>query len=301
MNTKVYNLLFLLVFLLIMTSCAKPQAVQYETGFKSQGTIYSLKEARIISRNRLLEQLEGYPVIFIGDFHNNDTVHKFTADLIGSLGQKYTLHLANEWFAPEQNEKLSLFVNNQWDEKKFMQEISWKDNIGYAYENFKPIYQSLKDVNGKMYGINLSKAERKKISLLQIDIMSEDEKNFLKSLDLNTTAHRQMIFPFLNHCHMPLKGESEDQCLKRMYRVQVAWDEKMGQESALLAQKVLQSPKEKLIVFIGAMHLESGLGANMRFARYSNKPFVTLLPCFETKIEPGRADFIYYVKPLESK
>lgn len=301
MNNKVYILLSLLVLSLTLASCAKPQPLQYETGFITQETIYSLKEARIISNKRLIQQLEAYPVIFVGDFHNNDTVHRFTAELIRDLGKKYKIYLANEWFTPVQNDTLDLFAKNDINETEFVKEIDWEDNVGYKYESFKPIYQSLKEVKGNMYGINLSKDERKRISLQEVNRMSGNEKSFYKSMDLNVTTHHQMLSPFLNHCHAALEGESEEACLQRMYRVQVAWDEKMGQESARLAQKVLQNPKDKLIVFIGAMHLESGLGVNMRFARYANKPFVTLLPCFKTKVEPGYADFIYYIEPTMSK
>ncbi len=298
---KVYNFFILLLISLILTSCANPQSLHFETGFKRQGMIYSLKEARIISNDRLIEQLEAYPVVFVGDFHNDDTVHKFTADLIKSLGKRYTLHLANEWFTPAQNEKLALYVNDVWDEERFIQEINWKDNVHYPFESFKPIYKSLKNVNGKMYGVNLSKGERKKISLLHLDKMDEDEKVFFDSLDLNVSIHQQMILPLFNYCHAPLQDESDDECIKRMYRVQVAWDEKMGQESALLAKKVLVSPQDKLIVFLGAMHLKSGLGVNMRFARYSNTPFVTVLPCYETELEQGRADFVYYIDPSKNE
>ncbi len=247
----------------------------------------------MISKNRLIEQLEAYPVIFIGDFHNDDGVHLFIADLIRNLGKEYKIHLANEWFTPAQKKELDLFVGGQIDDKEFIREIDWDSRVGYKYESFQAIYKSLKDVKGKMYGINLSQGERKKISLLQIDRMSKNEKNFYASLDLNVSIHQQMISPFLRHCHAPLKGESEPECLKRMYRVQVAWDEKMGQESARLANNLLQSPQDKLIVFIGAMHLRSSLGVNMRFARYSNKPFVTLLPHFEEKVDIGLADFVY--------
>jgi len=298
---KVYNFIFFMIVLLLITSCAKPQAVQHKTGLKSQEMIYSLKEARIISRERLIKQLEAYSVIFIGDYHNSDIAHRFTAELIGSLGEQYKIHLANEWFTPAQNEQLSLFVNEELDKEGFVKEMAWEKRVGYKYESYEPIYQMLKDVNGKMYGINLSKDERSRISLRQMDMMSESEVSFYKNLDLNVTPHQQMLSPFLSHCHAPLKDESDEECVQRMYRVQVAWDEKMGQESALLAQKFLQNPNDKLIVFIGAMHLSSGLGVNMRFARHSNRPFVTILPSFETTVELGLADYVYYINTQKNE
>ena len=301
MKVKVHTTLSLMLVVLIFVSCSTTKVLKYDTGFTKERMIFSLKEARNISKTRLIEQLEPYPVIFIGDYHNSDIVHQFTAELIQALGKKYRLHLANEWFTPIHNESLNRFVNNELNEKEFLKAVDWEKNIGYSYESFKPIYQSLKNVNGRMYGINLSEVERKKISLNQKTKMSDEEKSFYNSLDLNTTIHYEMLLPFLEHCHAPLKGESSDECTQRMYTVQVAWDEKMGYESAVLANKVLQSQYDKLIVFIGAMHLESGVGVTMRFSRHSNQVYATILPTYETRIMPGSADFVYYAKPMVIK
>ncbi len=299
MKTKVYNLLVLLIVLLLLTSCAQPHSLQHETGFKTEGMIYSLKEARVISKENLIKELAEYPVIFLGDFHSSDFVHRFSADLIEALGKEYRVHLANEWFSPDQNEQLSFFLEKKLDKNEFLKKVGWKERIGYQYESFESIYTKLQSVKGEMYGINLSEEERSRISLLQTEQMNEDERRFYESLDMDVTIHQKMVRPYLSHCHAPLKDEDEQKCIERMYRVQVAWDEKMGQESALLAKNVLQGPKDKLIVFIGAMHLSSGLGANMRFARYSHKPFVTILPCVKRRVEQGLADYLYYVDPLK--
>lgn len=297
---KVCVYLFLISLLFLLGGCATPKSIKHKTSLSLTKRIYSLKEGRIISKARLIEVLSAYPVIFIGDLHNNEKMHQFTAELIATLGKEYTLHLANEWFTPMDNETLAQFVNKKLNEKEFLNVINWKKNIGYQYKSFKPIYQNLKEVEGKMYGINLSRDERKKISLIKIDDMDAKEKLFYKNIDLNTSIHKQFISSFLSDCHAPLKNEEKQECLERMYRVQVAWDEKMGKESAILAKKVIQGKKDKLIVFVGAMHLEFGLGVNMRFARNSTLPYVTVLPGFEKNIELGKADFIYYIKDAPS-
>lgn len=280
---------------LFLNACSQPQVLDYQIPKKDKNLVFSLREAREISQERLLKQLEAYPVIFIGDFHQSDAMHAFVAGLIRGLGQEYRLHLANEWFTPADNTLLKAFVENSLSEENFLEQVAWEKNIGYDYKSFKPIYQALKEVKGEMYGINLSRSERKKISLQECAEMNASELNFYEGLDLNVSAHQQLLAPFLSHCHALLEGESEAQCLKRMYRVQVAWDMKMGMQSAHLARTVLKSSKDKLIVFIGAFHLESGLGANMRFARLSTKPFVTILPQESQTIRIGSADYVYFI------
>lgn len=58
---------------------------------------------------------------------------------------------------------------------------------------------------------------------------------------------------------------------------------------------VLKSDKDKLIVFIRALHLELGLGSNMRFTRLSAKPFAAILPQNSPTVRLGSADFVYFV------
>ncbi|MBE0498313.1 MAG: hypothetical protein IBX43_03625 [Campylobacterales bacterium] len=69
-----------------------------------------------------------------------------------------------------------------------------------------------------MCGINLSKQERKKISLQQLAEMNASETSFYQEPDLNVSVHQKMRAPFLSHCHALLEGQSEAHCLKRMYR-----------------------------------------------------------------------------------
>lgn len=83
--------------------------------------------------------------------------------------------------------------------------------------------------------------------------------------------------PYLKHCNkMPQK--SNDACENRMYRLQVTWD--------------------KLLVFVGAMHLEQNLGIPLRFSRINNKPFLTISnkkidKKDKLEIDTNKADFVY--------
>jgi uncharacterized iron-regulated protein len=65
-----------------------------------------------------------------------------------------------------------------------------------------------------------------------------------------------------------------------------------------IAQKVLKTPKDKLFVFAGAMHIEQALGIPLRFSRLSNKPFITITnqkiqKDEELKLDTNKADIVY--------
>lgn len=292
-----YAISILVITLFLFSGCGKRPAPLTHYSDCSAGGVYAMNRAQCIDDTALLEMLEPYPVIFVGDHHKSEEVHAFVASLIKGLNSRgYRVHLANEWFSPADNAVLDTYASGEIDDGNFTQKVGWKKKAGYDFDLFAPIYHAVRETGGKLYGINLDKAARKKISDANVTGMDEAERGFYRSLDLNVSAHQQLMRPFMDHCSHAKNGQT---CAERMYRVQVAWDTKMGEESAKLAKEVLAVPQEKLVVFIGAMHLSSRLGVNMRFARRCYLPQVTILPAAQNSggYPHAAAEFLYLLNP----
>jgi len=258
---------------------------------------YDLKSEQCDSFERFITAIEPYPVIFIGDHHNSKALHVMIAKIIRCLHKRgYHIALANEWFTPEDNALLRQYAKKTIDDKHFQDAVDWKKKAGYPFESFAPIYKAIQEADADLYGINLTRSERQTISDKNVSAISSELREFYDTLDLKTRSHYQLMAPFLEYCHSRKKGEDALTCKERMYRVQVAWDSKMADESAVLARKVLKSPNDKLIVFAGAFHLVSHLGINMRFSRQSSALHVTLLPLPKPQesIDLGYSDFVYF-------
>ncbi|WP_321470301.1 ChaN family lipoprotein [Halarcobacter sp.] len=259
--------------------------------------IYSIKQAKEIDMQGLVKELEHYQIIFVGDHHNNEKTHKFFENLLKKLDKEnYNLYLANEWFTPEHDSLLNDFTSGKLDGIRLKERRHWDEFTKYKWEYVEPLYETIKNNDGKLFGMNIPKDDRKKISLKEFDKMSKEEKKFYDSLDLNVSAHKQLVMPFLKHCNkMPQK--TKEPCEQRMYRVQVAWDTYMAQNVAKIAKKVLKSSKDKLFVFVGAMHVEQNLGIPLRFSRLSNLPFITIsnekIEKEDLKIDTNKADVVY--------
>ncbi len=238
-----------------------------------QESVFSTKQGRFISLLELVDEVEHYPVIFVGDHHNTKETHEFFNEFLQKLVKKgYNLHLGNEWFYPSHNEILNLYTSCELNSTELKEKRGWDEFTSFNWEIVAPLYETIKNSNGRLYGINISREYRAKISLRQFDKMSKEQRAFYDSLDLNVTAHKALVMPYLNHCHK-LPKKSDEPCEERMYRVQVTWDTYMAKKSAKIAQEVLKTKKDKLIVFAGAMHVNYGLGIPLRFARLSNLPF----------------------------
>ncbi len=285
----------LLIAVLFFFGCEK--SVQPPQHTKKCEKIYDLKSEECDSFESFIKKIEPYSVIFIGDHHDSANLHVSIAKIITMLSKKgYKISLANEWFTPLDNALLKRYTKAQLNDEEFQKQIKWKDKSGYEFKSFAPIYHSIIDAKADMYGINLTKKERKLISEQNLSAMSSELQMFYNNLDLNTSSHKALLAPFFEHCHSKKKEENALTCKKRMYRVQVAWDSKMAQESVKLAKKVLKTSKDKLIIFAGAFHLESHLGINMRFSRQYQSLHVTVLPAIKPQeaIDLGYSDFVLF-------
>jgi len=287
---------FTLVFISLFFSACQNRHLPLSHDLQKGCEYYSLRSAQCKNIDQMIKQLEPYKVIFIGDHHSEEDLHKKTAELITALSRTGTkVKLANEWFYPSDNETLEKYVSNDINETVFLEKIQWEERLKYyKFDSFKPMYQAVQKAKGKLYGINLSKEERKRISDQNISGMSEDERSFNNNLDTNISVHKKMLKPFFSHCHAPKPNETLLQCTKRMYKVQVAWDSKMALESYKLSQ-ALQAD-EKLIVFAGAMHIQKNLGIPLHFARLSNLPYLSIIPAENTSlsVEHSFSDFLLF-------
>ena len=289
------------ILLLLLTGCTEPN-VPLKHQLPSSCTVYDMKQARCIDNKDLVKRLAPYRVVFVGDHHAQTDLHQKLAKFITGLDRASRhVSLANEWFTPEDNSLLKQYAKGSF-KGDFPQAVEWKKKAGYySFDSYALMYNAIRKAHGGLYGINLSRESRKRISDANCSVMSKEEKDFYDSLDLNITAHRQMLSPFFAHCHSLRKGEDASLCSERMYRVQVAWDSYMAKESAVLSNRIVHHRSDILIVFAGAMHLSHGLGINARFARLRHEPFVTIkpVPTGTDTADVGEADFLLFYAPTQ--
>ena len=287
--------------LLLLSACSRPVTPPPQHALPQHCTVYDMKQAACIDAQELVRRLAPYRVVFIGDQHASEAMHRALAGLLVSLGEagRHVL-LANEWFTPADDAVLAAYTAGTF-EGNFTEAVGWKQKAGYPFASYAPIYSGVKSAGGMLYGINLDKRFQKAVSDGNLTGISPAQRRFYEGLDLNLTAHRSLLSPFFSHCHAKHEGESEEACSQRMYRVQVAWDTYMAQQSADLAKTALNSGHDLLVVFAGAMHLAYGVGINARFARLSREPFVTILPVAEgtASADVGEADYLLFYTPKQ--
>jgi uncharacterized iron-regulated protein len=302
----VIKYIFVILFVVLYTGCSlKKEQLSFNIE-KKEEHLFSSKKAKEISYAELIDEIKEYKVVFVGDHHNTKASHEFFNEVLNKLiSEGYNIHLANEWFYPSHNKLLEDYTKGVIDSKTLKEKREWEKFTKYKWEYVEKLYETVKKSNGKLYGINISKKERKKISLKQLSLMNAGEKIFYDNLDLDVQVHKDLVSPYFKHCNkMPIK--SDEDCEKRMYRVQVTWDTYMAKQTNLLAKRVLNSPKDILLVFAGAMHVEKNLGIPLRFSRLNNTPFTTITNYRISKEENikfpiNKADIIYIYNKQNDK
>lgn len=278
-----FNLILAAMMMAGFSSCAKdphaPAAEQklepapkiFESG--AAGKIYSVKKQAFVSIDDLASEALKYRVIFVGDNHTSNATHEFFDAFLRAVGARgYKIHLANEWFSPLQAKILGDFTAGKIDATRFRGLLDWDKAVGYDWNLSLSHYNAVKNFGGRLYGINLTREQRKKISGKARGEMSASERTFYESLDLSVRGHKELVMGLLNHClEYEQHASATEPCNERMYRVQTAWDSFMAQEVARINGQ-LGGQKEVLIVFAGQMHT-TRLSIPMRFARLDTTPF----------------------------
>lgn len=283
---------FVLVALVFLGCASKTPPLRHQA---QCAHYYDLKTEQCLMLEEAAQRLARYEVIFIGDHHDQRRWHAEVARLVEALhGRGYRVLLANEWFTPGDNELLARYAAGTIDAQALQEATQWKQRVGFGFESFGWIYDAVKKGGGALYGINLSKAQRKQIGDADILGMDEEIRRFYEGIDLSIGAHRALVAPYMQHC------EGAQGCEARMYRVQAAWDQYMAQQAARLSDTL--SANERLIVFAGSMHMAYHLGINLHFGRESPRSRITLLPSARAQegYEVGYADMLYLYDDNES-
>lgn len=132
-----------------------PQLKQYFHQYQKEFQKFSALSTK---RELLLEVLEGQ-VIFFGDYHTlsqaQRTVIRILRDSIRVLHRKKRkVILALEMLTPKHDEWVEKFLRGKITEKEFLQRIGFQENWGFAWENYRDLFEFARENRVEIRGIN---------------------------------------------------------------------------------------------------------------------------------------------------
>ncbi len=246
-----------------------------------------------ISDKELIDVVSSSKVIYIGETHDNLSVHQLQLKVIKDLFKKTKGHIAigMEMFQKRSQEKLDLFINGKISEKEFLRDV-WLPDWGFEYEYYRAIIEFAKAKKIKIIALNANKSTVKMINKKGIENLSEEERKEVPEIDTTDKYHRNRVKAIFDvHQHSSM-GSFES-----FYRVQCLWDETMA-ESVANYLNSKQGEDKHVVVLAGKDHVRYGIGIPKRVFRRIKAQYNIILP-IEIRIPDNKAHNIMNVKEVD--
>ncbi len=266
----------------------------------SSGKVYSAKEGRSISFQKMIKEMKDSDFIYVGETHTSLSMHEVQFKIIQALyEQDRNVFVGLEMFPVNFQDVLNKWSMAILSRDEFIQESQWYVNWNYNFGFYERIFEFAKDHKVPLSALNVPREIITEIRKKGWDALSEEEKKLIPQPDLSNEEHRAFIRAIFESSGHPtqMKGKGLDMAFEGLYRAQSAWDEVM----AFYALQSRKREDKKVIVLAGSGHLLYNLGINRRVYEKSHLPYKTVIcvviPEGEESVQVSRslADYVWGV------
>ena len=231
------------------------------------GDILHTATGHYINRQELFASLVRYPLVYVGEQHDNPASHRLQLDVLKAMQARHPgqVALGMEMFNSEQQAALEQWVAGELSEKEFLQISRWYQNWGTDFDLYRELLEFSRDQNIPVIGLNVADELGRKISMTPPAQLDDETRQKLPEMDMNDPYHQAMIEAvFSAHA----KGSP---LMESFSRRQTLWDETMA---ASVADYMRDRPDHHMVVVAGGWHVSYGFGIPRRVHRRLPLPYV---------------------------
>jgi len=296
---------FLFCFALLLQGCAIKRPVLKAPDLKPGS--FLLYDGSALSESDLLARLKGAQFILVGEGHRNPCDHKAQLKTLKLLAQTCATNnqgktgakqdcpfiLGLEMVSEDKQEILDQFTQGHISLQELPQALEWKDNWGYDFEYYAPIFKLTRQYKIKIIALNLPSKLISKIIHHGLESLSSDEQKYLPGQIIPAPEEQKnsLMEQFILHQDLIQKRKPD---LDKFLLIQSIWDSKMA-ETACLWQKKLNQP---VLILAGAGHVENGWGIEYRLKKLSPQAKIMRLIPLRTLKELSSQNPIYFYCPM---
>lgn len=255
-------------------------------------TILDTHKRRPLTLNQLIEALEPYRFILIGEQHDNPRHHQFQASVIESLtlaGRAVIVGM--EMFDRTMQYPLNLWTLNRLTEAEFIEQSHWHQQWGFDYALYRPIFEVVRRYRLRLVALNVPRALVRQVGRNGWQSVSHEERLGIPDLDLTQKEHR-ILFEALMGGHPVTGAQGEN-----LYAAQVLWDTGMADSAIQYLQRTVPSYRLAFVIIVGNGHVMYDLGIALRLRQRGDEKTATIacLPDSEAPVSmrASLADFVY--------
>ncbi len=238
-----------------------------------KGEIVHLATGRSLTVEELLDYLAAYPVVYVGETHDNMEDHRVELTVLQGLAERYPREVALglEMLRRPFQEAVDAFLRGEVDEAAFVRD-TWSKSWGpSSWPYYRDILLYCREAGIPVIALNAGRDLKDAVRDKGLDGLDPDMAARLPEMDLSDPYERAFLRGILGgHA----QGSSR---LDVFLRVQVLWEETMADTAA----RYLKSPEgqgRRLVVFAGGNHVRYGFGVPRRLFRRVPVPYAILEP-----------------------
>jgi len=231
-----------------------------------KGQILHLATGRILTQGELLDYLSRYPVVYIGETHDNLDDHEVELIILKGLYERLDgeVALGLEMLSNDAQKMADAYIQGELEEKAFRN--LWVRNWGHNFPYYQDILHFARDNKVPLLALNTDDDIKKAVRDHALDELDPEIASRVPDMDLEDPYYRASALSILEG--HPMGNPDKDKFL----RIQALWDETMAQTAA----DYLKSEEGKgkhLIVIAGGHHVRFGFGIPRRLFRRTALPF----------------------------
>ena len=204
--------------------------------FASISHIYDTKKQSCLTKDQI--QLIEASFYVLGEFHNNDAIHRAQAEIISTFSDE---HIAVMWEflnhhdQESLNESLERLYGEEIDAEEFIEETAGAQNKQYA-----PIIEEVQQALLPFYGINIARKYKKKV--MEDGLSSVSSEILPATLFQGTKNYKKRFIEAMG-------GHAPSDVIDKYFLAQYLTD-------SIMAEKSVQNMEQKNFIIAGSFHTD---------------------------------------------
>jgi uncharacterized iron-regulated protein len=233
---------------------------------------------RVITPAMLPAALAAARVLFVGESHTAMESHRVELRVVEELVRSGRhVFIGLEMYPYTEQKSLDQWSAGQLDEKAFLETSRWYKNWGYHWSYYRDIFLYAQKNHLRMFAVNTPREVVAAVRKKGFEGLTDEEKAHIPAkIEADNAEHLRLFKASFDSDSFHTAGMSEDDW-KRMLAAQCTWDATMGY-NAVQALEKQGDPTAIMVVFIGAGHVQYGLGAERQARSVFRGKMASLIP-----------------------
>lgn len=262
------------------------------------GQIVSTRSGGTVQVADVAAAADGHGFVYLGESHDNLQHHQMQAAVIEALvARGRDVVVGFEMFTRPNQQNLNPWTLGWWTQEQFVERADWKNQWGFDYALYSPIFEAVKRHRLPMVALNVPRDWVRAVGRGGIDALTPEQRSQVPPIERDAPEHRK-VFESMMGGHPPTGTQGEN-----IYTAQLLWDFGMADTAIKHLQTMPPNSKRVMVVLAGSGHVMYGQGINLRVKRRTGQAGITLTMIgsdVSEEVSRGLGDFVFNAQVVKN-